>query len=479
MAIIIGRKEEQRELKRLYTSNEAKLVAVYGRRRVGKTYLIRETFENDFAFYHTGLSPLELEGKNLLKAQLEAFTNSLRRYGLAVKRQPRTWIAAFELLIQLIASKPKDERQVIFIDEMPWLDTPKSGFITAFENFWNGWASGQHQIMLIACGSAASWIMDNMINSSGGLYDRVDTEIALLPFTLHETEQMLDAKDIELSRYDIMEIYMAIGGIPYYLNQLKPGLSASEQIDYLFFAKNAKLSSEYDRLFNSTFANPGQIESVIRFLSGRRGGYSRDDISKKINVEGKALTKLLKSMTVSHFIEKYQPFGNSARQLQYRLIDHFCWFWLKQVDGTVRHEHFWRDNCASPSTRAWRGIAFEELCITHIPQIKGGLGISGVATEHSSWIVPHTEQQKGGQIDLILSRKDNMVHVCEMKCCDDAYQVDQEEDLKLRHRITLVREQVKKRNSIQPTLVTTFGLKTGKYSGIFKHVIILDDLFRV
>lgn len=477
MAVIIGRKDEQEELKRLYASNEAKLVAVYGRRRVGKTYLIRETFGNNFAFYHTGLSPLELDGNNLLKAQLEAFTNSLRRYGLVVKRKPHGWIAAFELLIQLLSSKPKSERQVIFIDEMPWLDTPKSGFITAFENFWNGWASGHHNIMLIACGSAASWIMDNMINSSGGLYDRVDTEIALLPFTLYETEQMLEIKGIELSRYDIMEIYMAVGGIPYYLNQLKPGLSASEQIDHLFFAPKAKLASEYDRLFNSTFANPEQIEAVIRYLSGRRGGYGRDDISKKIHLEGKALTKLLRSMTVSHFIEKYQPFGNTARQLQYRLIDHFCWFWLKQVAGNVRQEHFWRDNCTSPSTRAWRGIAFEELCLSHVSQLKNALGIADVATDNSAWIVPGNDQQKGGQIDLILSRKDNMVHMCEMKCSDDMYQVDQDEDMKLRHRMTLIRENVKKKNSIQTTLVTTFGLKQGKYSGIFKRTIVLDDLF--
>lgn len=477
MAIIIGRKNEQQELQRLYASDESKLIAVYGRRRVGKTYLVRETFDNHFAFYHTGLSPLELDGENLMQAQLEAFTNSLRRYGKVVKRQPKTWLAAFELLIELLASKPKDERQVVFIDEMPWMDTPKSGFITAFENFWNGWASGQHHVMMIVCGSAASWIMDNMINSSGGLYDRVDTEIALAPFTLRETEQLLELKGIELSRFDIMEVYMAVGGIPYYLNQLKPGLSASEQIDHLFFAPNAKLSNEYERLFNSTFANPGQIEAVVRFLSVRRGGYSRGEISKKINVQGRALTNLLNSMVASHFVERYQPFGHSARQQQYRLIDHFCWFWLKQVNEFSRSEHYWRDHCDSSATRAWRGIAFEELCLGHVSQLKNSLGIADVATEQSAWIVPGTEDQKGGQIDLIISRKDNMVHVCEMKCYSDLYQIDNDEDLKIRNRLTLVREKIKKTASIQPTLVTTFGLKQGKYSGIFRRTVTLEDLF--
>lgn len=477
MALIIGRKDEQKELRWLYDQNEAKFVAVYGRRRVGKTFLIRETFENDFAFYHTGLSPVELQGENLKAAQLEAFANSLRRYGLVVGRKPSTWGQAFEMLIELIMSKPKDTRQVIFIDEMPWMDTPKSGFITAFESFWNGWASAQPQILLVACGSSSSWIMDNLINSPGGLYDRVDTEIQLQPFTLKETEQMLEMKGVEMSRYDIMEVYMAVGGIPYYLNLLKPGLSASEQIDHLFFARNAKLGNEYERLFNSTFANPEQIESVVRFLSGRHSGYSRDDISKRINVQGKPLTQLLRSMCVSNFIEKYQPFDCNARQLQYRLVDHFCWFWLKQVEGKSRPEHYWRDNCTSPATRAWRGIAFEELCMTHVEQMKAALGISGVATEHSPWIVPATEEQRGGQVDLILTRKDNMVHVCEMKCCDDLYQMSQEEELKLRHRLSLVRENVKKRQSVQATLVTTFGLKQGKYSGIYTQTVLLDNLF--
>ncbi len=477
MALIIGRREEQKELKRLFEQDEAKFVAVYGRRRVGKTFLIRETFDNDFAFYHTGLSPVELQGENLKTVQLEAFANSLRRYGLAVNRKLSTWAQAFEMLIKLIMSRPQDARQVIFIDEMPWMDTPKSGFITAFESFWNGWASAQPQIMLVVCGSSSSWIMDNLINSPGGLYDRVDTEIQLQPFTLKETEQMLEMKGVEMSRYDIMEVYMAVGGIPYYLNQLKPGLSASEQIDHLFFARNAKLGNEYERLFNSTFANPEQIESVVRFLSGRHGGYSRDDISKRINVQGKALTQLLRSMCVSNFIEKYQPFGSNARQLQYRLVDHFCWFWLKQVEGKSRTEHYWRDNCTSPATRAWRGIAFEELCMTHVEQMKSALGISGVATEHSPWIVPATEEQRGGQVDLILTRKDNMVHVCEMKCYDDLYQTSQEEELKLRHRLSLVRENVKKRQSVQATLVTTFGLKQGKYSGIYTQTVLLDNLF--
>lgn len=477
MATIIGRRKEQAELLHFYERKQAQLVAVYGRRRVGKTFLIRETFKNQFAFYHTGLSPLELQDENLFDAQLRAFKDSLNRYGMEVEERPKDWMVAFRLLRELIEAKPSDERIVVFIDEMPWMDTPRSGFVTAFEHFWNNWGSGQDNLMLIACGSASSWIKDKLVGATGGMFDRTATDVQLEPFSLLESEQMLALNGVELSRYDLAEVYMAVGGIPYYLNQLIPGLSASEQIDRMFFGRKAKLVDEFDKLFNSTFSNSVKSKQIVLYLATRHSGYSRTEISEKIGVQGEDLTRLLRSLEAADFIQKYQPFGNTARQLQYRLIDHFCWFWLKQVDGLSRSEHYWRDNCDSSATRAWRGIAFEELCLAHIAQLKNGLGIAAVATEASAWIVPGTEEQKGGQIDLILSRKDNMVHVCEMKCYSDLYQVDSDEDMKIRHRVTLVREKVKKTASVQPTLVTTFGLKPGKYSGIFKRVVVLDDLF--
>ena len=319
--LFIGRDKEQKLLQEYLNSSQSEFITVYGRRRVGKTFLIQQVIGDDYAFYVAGMHNVTM------RIQLDNFIAALKKKDSKV-RKAKTWLDAFMTLENYLESLPEG-RKIVFIDEMPWMDTPKSGFITAFESFWNGWASAQPQILLVVCGSSSSWIMDNLINSPGGLYDRVDTEIQLQPFTLKETEQMLEMKGVEMSRYDIMEVYMAVGGIPYYLNQLKPGLSASEQIDHMFFARNAKLGNEYERLFNSTFANPEQIESIVRFLSGRHGGYSRDDISKKINVQGKTLTQLLRSMCVSNLIEKYQPFGCNARQLQYRLVDHF----LAQASG--------------------------------------------------------------------------------------------------------------------------------------------------
>lgn len=478
MATIIGRKTEQAELNALYEREQAQLVAVYGRRRVGKTFLIRETFKNDFAFYHTGLSPVELEGQNLLNAQLQAFTISLSNYGFESTGRPADWPEAFRMLRRYLESKPSDKRQVVFIDEMPWLDTPRSGFITAFESFWNGWGSGQDNLMLIVCGSASSWIKDNLINSPGGLYDRVSTDIQLPPFTLAESRQLLELNNIHYSNYDLMEIYMAVGGVPYYLNLLLPGFSAAEQIDRLLFAKKAKLGDEFEKLFNSTFSNPDRTKQIVRYLSSRHSGYSREEISKKIGVQGQELSKLLKSLEAGDFIQRYQPFGASARNLQYRLTDPFCWFWLKQVEGGRKSEHHWRDNYLSALARTWRGIVFEEVCLLHIRQIKQALGIADVSSSESSWIVPGTDSHQGAQIDMIIERADNMVHLCEMKYYNDEYSVDIEEEMKMRRRIIAVQEHLKKRQSIQTTLVTTFGLKQGKHSGIFSRTVVLDSLFK-
>lgn len=477
MAVIVGRKREQEELNRLYERKQAQLIAVYGRRRVGKTFLIRETFKNRFTFYHTGLSPLELTGENLLEAQLRAFRASLSNYGIEVDHRLADWMEAFQLLRRLIERQPDNQRQVVFIDEMPWMDTPRSGFVTAFESFWNGWGSGQDNLMLIVCGSASSWIKDKLVNTTGGLYNRVDIDIQLEPFSLFESEQLLLQNDVTLSRYDLMEVYMAVGGIPYYLNQLLPGLSAAEQIDRLVFDRKAKLTDEFDKLFNSTFANAEANKRVVQYLSTRHSGYSRDEISKRIGVQGQELTRLLRGLEAGDFIQKYQPFGCNARQLQYRLVDHFCWFWLRQVEGKNRGPHYWQDNSTSTSTRVWRGIAFEELCLSHIDQLKSALGIAAVATQSSAWSVPATEQQHGSQIDLIITRKDNMVHLCEMKCYEDFYQVDNEEEMKMRHRMAMLRSQISPRQSVQTTLVTTFGLTPGKHSGIFSRVVVLDDLF--
>lgn len=478
MSEIVGRKREAEELMRLYCKGQAQLVAVYGRRRVGKTFLVRELFKNRFAFYHTGISPVELAEVNLLEAQLTAFQSSLVEYGGEEMARPKSWMEAFDRLKVLLQQQDKNKRQLVFIDETPWLDTPRSGFITAFEHFWNGWGAGQDNLMLIVCGSATSWIQDNLINAYGGLYDRVNAEIQLSPFTLHETELLLRSQEVTLSRYDILQLYMAVGGIPMYLSYAQPGLSLAQNIDLLYFNRKAKLKDEFDRLFNSIFRSPEPYKAVIRLLATRQSGYSRDEISQMTGIpSGKTFSEILRALEASDFIELYQPFENNKRDKQYRLIDPFCLFYLDQVEGRNRKPNFWRDNENLAALNPWRGRAFENACLSHVEQIKKAMDVGGVASDNAPWTLRGMDGEKGMQLDLVISRSDRVINLCEMKFVAGEFEVKNDYEMKLRERIQWMVEHVSRRHNVQMTLVTTYGLKFGVHSGIFQRVVTMDSLF--
>lgn len=478
MGAILGRKKESEELMRIYRMKQSQLVAVYGRRRVGKTYLIRELFKNQFAFYHTGVSPAELQGANLLETQLTAFNSALIRYGAKNEARPANWMEAFDRLTALLEEKQKSERLVVFIDEMPWMDTPRSGFMTAFEHFWNGWGAGQDNLMMIVCGSATSWIQDNLINSYGGLYDRVNVEIRLAPFTLQETEQLLRMQQVSLSRYDILQLYMTVGGIPMYLSYVHPGISLAQNIDRLFFNRQAKLKDEFTRLFNSIFRSPDNYMSIVRLLAKSQRGYSREEISQKTNIpSGKGLSELLRVLEASDFIEYYKPFENNRRNMLYRLTDPFCIFYLDQVENKKRGENYWRDHENLPALHTWRGRAFENACLSHVEQIKHAMGVDGVSSDNASWTMRGMEGEDGMQIDLVINRSDRVVNLCEMKFVNAEFEVKKEYELKLRNRLAWMTEHTNRRSNVQMTLVTTYGLKNGMHSGIFQRVVTLEDLF--
>lgn len=479
MAKIIGREREKEELMNIYHRNQAQLVAVYGRRRVGKTFLIRELFKDDFAFYHTGVSPVELQNTNLLEAQLSAFSYSLHQFGDDAQTRPTTWMEAFDRLRTLLIEKGSSKRNVVFLDEMPWMDTPRSGFVTAFEHFWNGWASGQDNLMVIVCGSATSWIQDNLINSYGGMYNRVNAEIQLAPFSLNETEQLLHQQQVMLSRYDILQLYMAVGGIPMYLSYVQPGYSLSQIMDLLFFNRKAKLKDEFNRLFNSIFRHPDNYKEIIRLLSKRQGGFTRAEISKMTNLQsGKGLTIILRSLEACDFIEQYVPFGEGKRDKCYRLIDPFCLFYLNEVEGKDLGENYWRDNENQPKLASWRGRAFEMVCLKHIEQIKDALSIKGVSSNNAPWAMRGTEINEGMQIDLIINRSDRVVNLCEMKFVNTEFEVKKDYEQKLRYRLNWISDHVSRRHNVQMTLVTTYGLKYGIHSGVFQRVVTMDSLFK-
>lgn len=482
--MLIGREKEIKELNELYHSEDAELIALYGRRRVGKTYLIDEVFRDRLNFRHAGLSPIDSEKENvkahLMKDQLTHFFRSLTMQGYKGKKTPESWLEAFYMLEDLLVEKYKDnERIVVFLDEMQWLDTPKAKFMTGFEAFWNGWACHRKNLMVIVCGSSSSWILTNIINNHGGLYGRVTFEIKLKPFTLRECEQFLTSKEICMSRYDVIQAYMMVGGIPYYLRYFNKRLSLAQNINEIFFADEAPLKDEFNRMFASLFKNAEPIKQIIKAIASKNKGITRKELSEITGVtDSGEVSRQLNALIAGDFIIKYKSFGDNKRDEIYKLVDPFSYFYLTFLDKSSDNRNIdWINIEDSSRVLSWKGYAFENVCWNHIHQIKMALQIGGVSTTEALWSKRGDENTRGTQIDLIIVRKDNVVHMCEIKFYNDEFEVDKDYHLILERRKKILREQIPKRATIHNTLITTYGLRKTNYFGDFVHVVTIDQLF--
>ena len=481
MSNIVGREKEIKEISQLYESGKAEFVAVYGRRRVGKTFLVDESLKGKITFRHAGLSPVDKDNnKNSLKNQLRHFYYSLQQHGMKRSHCPASWMEAFFMLSQLLESLDTGRRQVVFLDELPWLDTPRSGFITAFEGFWNTWGCHRDNFMLVVCGSANSWMLNNLVNNHGGLYGRTTYEVKLHPFKLSECEQFYKKMGVGMSRYDIVQSHMIFGGIPFYMRYLNKELSLAKNIDQLFFAPEAKLRGEYDRLFASVFSNPEEMKRIVEVLATRNSVYQLQELHNKakLNDSGNA-TKMLNALIASDFIQSYIPFGEGKRGMRYKLTDPFCNFYIHFVK---RHNEldpeFWMHNVVAPTVNTWRGLAFELVCFNHVAQIKAALGILGVSSTQSQVIIKGNDETQGTQIDLVINRKDNVVNLCEMKFYNEPFTVNKDYHFKLVHRQNLIAGMLPKRSTVHQVLISTFGITRNEYSGDFQAVLQLDDLFK-
>lgn len=469
--MIIGREKEQQELREAYLSDESKFVAVYGRRRVGKTYLVRQTFKDSLTFSHSG------QAKGALAEQLFGWKSSLKDAGYYVTKSPSSWLEAFDMLKDLIR-KSEEKKKVVFIDEMPWLDTPRSNFVNALEFFWNGWASGRDDVLLIVCGSATSWIVNKLFRNHGGLHNRVTNRIYLQPFTLHECELYMQQRGLSLTRYDIIEGYMILGGIPFYWSFLERGKSLAQNIDSLIFAEDGKLRYEFSELYNSLFRNPDNYIKVVLALGQCQSGLTREEIINKCGIASSGtLTTVIEDLENCGFIRKVAAFGRKSQQ-SYMLIDNYTLFYLKFIKkNTENDESFWSHSYQSPLRRAWVGTAFERVCFQHLRQIKQALGIGGVVSTVYSLNIPPTEVHRGAQIDMIIDRADNMVNICEMKYSNDEYVVTKDDAMSIANKTSRLLEVMKKRKSVAITMVTVYGIAHTGYWNTIQSEVTADNLF--
>jgi len=470
---IIGRERESAQIQKCMNSNQAQLVIVYGRRRVGKTFLINNFFNGRFDFKIAGsyAQPKEVQLKNFITE-----LNLQTRQKLKV---PENWNDAFFLLREYLESLPKDEKHVIFFDEMPWLDTPRSDFLPSFEYFWNNWGAAQDNLVCFICSSATAWLIENIAKNKGGLYNRQTARIYLEPFTLNETEQYLKTNGFEWSRYQIVENYMIMGGIPYYLSLLNNEMTFEANIDNMFFRKRALLWDEFEHLYATLFNNSEQYLKVVEALSTKKIGLTRKEISQisKLPPNG-VLSQILENLVNSEFVRAYQFFGNKKQDTLYQLSDYFTLFYYKFLKNySGKDEHFWSNSIDNPSVKAWEEFTFEQVCKDHIQQIKKKLGISGILTEISSWFVKSDEENDGAQIDMLIDRRDKTINICEMKFAVDEYEIDKDYEKRLINKIERFRNSSNTKKALHLTMVTTYGVKRNIHSGRVQSEVTMDDLF--
>ncbi|MCR4713136.1 MAG: AAA family ATPase [Treponemataceae bacterium] len=472
---VIGRTEEYERLNECMNSNQAQLVIVYGRRRVGKTFLINEFFHNTFAFKLTGTYGKEKE------VQLRNFASSLKRQTHKDPATPKDWLQAFELLRDYLEALPQNKKQVVFFDEMPWLDNHKSDFLSSFEWFWNDWASTQDNLVFIVCGSATSWMDEKIANNKGGLFNRQTCKLFLKPFKLAEVEEYLLSRQIKWSRYDIVRCYMIMGGIPYYLSLLSNKLSLSQNIDKLFFAEDCELWDEFEHLYNTLFTNSESYIKVVESLSSKRGGLTRAEIVEKTKLNGNGdLTAVLKNLELSGFIRVSNFYKKAKKDSLYQLRDYFTAFYFQFIKNNYgKDEHFWSNSTDNPTRRTWEGLVFEQICKDHIFAIKQKLGISGILSEESAWFVRADKESGtgGAQIDLLIKRRDRVITICEIKFSNGEYLITKDYDLNLRNKVELFKSETNCKESIQLIMLTTYGVKQNEYSSVIQNQIVMDDLF--
>ncbi len=472
--MLIGRESETKKLKEAFMSAEPEFVAVYGRRRVGKTYLIRETFEGHFAFFHTGIANT---GR---KEQLERFAKSLEKQGAVPCKKPlKNWFEAFDRL-EVFLQGMSSGKKVVFIDELPWMDTQHSGFICALEAFWNGWASARNDIMLVICGSATSWMTNKIINARGGLHNRLTHRIRLEPFSLAECERFLQAKGIVATRRQILEYYMVMGGIPYYWNYITKDKSTAQNIDAIFFSADGELRDEYSHLYASLFKNPQHHIAIVAALGTKKVGMTREELLKATRLSDNGMfSQTLSELVECGFIRQYRMPGKQLRDALFQLMDNYTLFYYRFLLDLEKGENYsWSAIQNTPKVNTWRGLSFERVCLEHINQLKKALGISGISTRQYAWRSPVNDTKPGAQIDLLIDRADNTVSICEMKYASGEYELTKEEHAKMLYRRDRFIAETNYKGAAYITLVTIDGVVHNAYWNDIQNELKLDDLFQ-
>ncbi len=471
--VVAGREDEIKILQNLLDKEDSDFLAVYGRRRIGKTYLIRQVYEKSIVFEASGLHEKQMT------QQLESFWLALSEGSTTEKPAiPKTWLQAFSLLKNHINSFEVKNKKVIFLDEIAWFETPKSGFLAALDNFWNLYASKRKDIILVICGSAASWIIDKVINNKGGLHNRITAHIQLMPFTLKETKDFLELSNVKLTLKDLATLYMSVGGVPFYLKDIKSGQSVPQILDSLFFKPQAILKNEFANLYASLFKNSDLHVSIIKALATKSKGLTRKQLLADTKLtSGGGFSKLLDELVACGFIKIIYPINKTKEDFLYRLVDEYSIFYYKFLLNNKVNSS-WLQICNTQSYKIWCGYAFENLSFKHILNIKKALGINGIISNEYSWIDKGNSSEKGAQIDFIIDRNDNCINILELKFYDSVFEITKNYADELQNKASLFRLKTRTKKNVFITMLTANGAKKNEYYlSVITNELNLSDLF--
>ncbi len=472
---LVARSAETDELKRCERSGKSELVCVYGRRRVGKTYLVEQTFSGSFAFRATGV-----EGGNM-RQQLKSFNQRLQEHGDPQRTIPKNWFEAFSRLDIVLsredAARSPYGKKVVFLDEFPWFATARSEFLMAFGEFWNRRGTAGDDIMVVICGSATSWIVGNVLENTGSLYNRVTSQVYLEPFCLGDAERFFVDRGFGWTRSQIAESHMVFGGLPYFLELLDPNESLRANIERLCFAPHALLAHESSKLLEATLKKSPAYDRLLSYLAKHRCGVEKQACFEQTGLAKGTFARAVDDLLKCGYIREFKVPTKRGKPLFLQLVDPFLLFhyrFLSKKSGD--RVGSWSD-CIQDEARykSWRGCSFEILCVLHEAQIKRALGISGVRTRCYPWT---SDQGAGGaQIDLVIERDDGIINICEMRCTDRPFSMDAATEASLLNKVDVFKRETGAKNPVKIVVVSASGIAGVAHTEYISRTITLDDLF--
>lgn len=485
MVKIVGREDEVQTLRSFLESDRPEFLAIYGRRRIGKTYLIRSFFEGeDVIFFNvTGTKD------GLLSDQIAHFTKQIGDvfYRGVQLKSGKNWDKTFEILTDAFKTI-QNKKIILFFDEFPWMATKNSKLLQVLDYYWNQYWSVNSQIKLIICGSSASWIIDKIVNNKAGLHNRLTRNINLEPFNLNEASEYLAHLGIKLNKEQILSIYMVMGGVPYYLSKLEKGCSAVQSIERLAFRRKSFLLEEFDNLFSSLFEDHETNIDIIRLIAENRYGLGQEALLKKMGkaLHGKTGLRKLKALQDAGFIIAFKPHLHRKKGIYYKVIDEYTLFYLRFIEpirnglserGLVKG--YWDKKHNSSEWNSWSGYAYEAICYKHIGQIRKALDLSPTAIPTTWRYTPRKgSKEQGAQIDLLFDRDDNAITICEIKYTDQAYSLSKSYAEILHKKVDVFQAITRNKKQIFLAMIVASGLKESIYSKeMIDSEVTLDDLF--